>query len=241
MKLNTEHKPKASFGLLLVGAPKSGKTSFALQFPKPYIADCDNNISGPQRYLEERNLNPKFYYDVIDIDEQGNEVPAAKRWTRLTDNLKVAVASAEVETIVVDSLSKLSDNLIEHIMGYEKIQQMRIQDWMSYQNLMKKLITFLRSSGKYVIFVAHETVEKDELDGVLKYFVSLPSKLRDTIGGMFTDVWRTEYQPGAGGKEGTYTIRALSSARMSLGNSLGLAPSFPMDYEKEIKPKLEKL
>ena len=118
---------------------------------------------------------------------------------------------------------------------------MRIQDWMSYQNLMKKLITYLRSSGKYVVFVAHEGVEKDELDGVLKYFVSLPSKLRDTIGGMFTDVWRAEYQPGAGGKEGTYTIRALSSARMSLGNSLGLPPSFPMDYEKEIKPRLEKL
>jgi hypothetical protein len=58
---------------------------------------------------------------------------------------------------------------------------------------------------------------------------------------MFTDVWRAEYQPGAGGKEGTYTIRALSSARMSLGNSLGLPPSFPMDYEKEIKPRLEKL
>jgi hypothetical protein len=241
MKLNTTDKPKASFGLLLVGAPKSGKTSFALQFPKPYIADCDNNISGPQRFLEEKNLKPQFFYDVIDIDEQGKEVQPAQRWTRLTNGLKVAVASSDVETIIVDSLSKLSDNLVEHIMGFEKIQQMRIQDWMSYQNLMKKLITYLRSSGKYVVFIAHEGVEKDELDGVLKYFVSLPSKLRDTIGGMFTDVWRAEYQPGAGGKEGQYTVRALSSARMSLGNSLGLPPSFPMDYEKEIKPRLEKL
>lgn len=241
MQLNTQNKPKPTFGLLLIGAPKSGKTSFALQFPSPYIADCDNNLSGPQRYLESTGQKPEFFYDTIDVDETGKEVPPGNRWVRLTEGLKKAVASPEVKTIIVDSLSKLSDNLIEHILKSENIKNMRIQDWLSYQNLMKKLITYLRSSGKLIIFIAHETVEKDEFDGVLKYFVALPSSLKNTIGGLFTDVWRAEYQPGSGTKEGVYILRTSSSARVSLGNSLGLPPSFPMKDIDQIKLSLESL
>lgn len=240
MKTTATQSPRPAFGLLLVGAPKSGKTSFSLQFPNPYIADCDNNISGPHRYLKEKSLSPVFSYDTIDIDDAGNEVPVGKRWTRLTECCKAAAASKEIDTIIVDSLTKVSDYLVDHILNYEKIQQMRIQDWLSYQNMMKRFVTYLRSTGKLLIFCAHETVEKDELEGTLKYFVALPSKLKDTIGGLFTDVWRAEYQPGGAGKEGSYMIRAVSSARMSLGNSLGLPTSFPMEY-KQIQPKLTAL
>ncbi len=240
MKTTASQSPRPAFGLLLVGAPKSGKTSFALQFPNPYIADCDNNISGPHRYLKEKSLSPVFSYDTIDIADDGTEVAIGKRWTRLTECCKVAAASKDIDTIIVDSLTKVSDYLVDHILNYEKIQQMRIQDWLSYQNLMKRFVTYLRSTGKLVIFCAHETVEKDELEGTLKYFIALPSKLRDTIGGLFTDVWRAEYQPGAAGKEGAYMVRAVSSARMSLGNSLGLPAAFPMEY-KQIQPKLTSL
>jgi len=228
--------PPKSFGLLLVGAPKSGKTSFALQFPRPYIADCDNNIYGPMTYLERQKKNPNFHYDVIDVDDNGREIPVEKRWTRLTECVRAAATHPEIKTIVVDSLSKVSDYLIAHILHYEKVSTMRIQDWQPYQNLLKKLVIFTRSCGKNVIFCAHEHVEKDELDGVLRCCVALPSKLAHHIGGLFTDVWRAEYSPGAGGQEGRYMIRALSSARMSLGNSINLPPVFPMDFAAE--PKL---
>lgn len=226
-----------TFGLLLIGAPKSGKTSLALQFPGPYIADCDNNIAGPFSFLQRQSLKPEFYYDVIDL-EGDKQVEPSKRWTRLTECLKKAAQEPKVQTIIVDSLTKVSDYLIDHITSSERVSNMRIQDWLSYQNLMKKLIVFLRGlPGKNLIICAHENVEKDELDGTLKYFVALPSSLKNTIGGLFTDVWRAEYQPGAGGKEGSYTIRASASARMSLGNSLGLPPTFNMDY-KLIKEKM---
>ena len=242
MNKSTTTKPKAAFGLLLVGPPKSGKTCFALQFPNPYIIDCDNNLSGPHRYLSSKGSVPEYYYDVVDIDPvTQKEILPHNAWTRLTELAKKAVVSPEVDTIIIDSLSKVNDYLVNHILHTEKQTNMRIQDWLPYNNLMKKFITFLRSSGKLIILCAHETVIEDEMDKIPKYFVAMQSSLKYTIGGLFTDVWRAEFVPGSAGKDGTYSIRAIPTVRMSLGNSLGLPPVFPMDFVKEVAPKLNTL
>jgi len=241
MKTISQSRPRVSFGLLLVGPPKSGKSIYTIRtFPNIYVCDLDNNLTGPVSFLEDKKALPNFSYDTIDLLDDGTECPPEKRWSRMIACTKVAVASPDIDTVFIDGLTKLSNNLISHILAAERQENMRIQDWLSYQNLMNKFVTYLRSSGKLIIMSAHETVEEDEYDKVLKHFIAIPSKLRHTLAGLFTDAWRAEYKPGAGGAEGVYSLRTVSTSRMSLGNSLGLPVLFPMN-EDLVQKKLTAL
>lgn len=217
MKSSSEYEPNLSFGLLLMGPPKSGKTTLALQFPHVYVADCDNNLSGPTEYVKKKHLS-SFNYDVINIEDSGDERPTHLRWMHLTSCLKDAVKNPHIKTIVVDGLSSVSDFLVEHVLRTEGQKHMRIQDWQPFQFMLKRLVTYLRSSGKLIIFTAHETVEKDELDGILKYFIHVPTKLKDNLGGFFSDVWRVESEKQ--GDKYVYQIRTRPTVRFSLGTSI---------------------
>jgi AAA domain len=240
MKSSSEYTPTLSFGLLILGPPKIGKTTLALQFPSPYIADCDNNLSGPASFLKANNL-PAFSYDVINIDDGGKEVSTTQRWSRLTSCLKAAVENPNIKTIVVDSLSSISDYLIEHILSTEGQKTMRIQDWQPFQFMMKRLITYLRSSRKLIIFIGHESTEKDEVDGIIKYFILVPTRLKDNLGGMFSDVWRIECEQ-TGDKKYTYSLRTKPTVRFALGTSLiNLPPVLPASFAeiKKYAPQLD--
>jgi hypothetical protein len=231
MRTNETYKSNQSFGLLLLGLPKSGKTNVAMCFPAPYFADCDNNLSSAVRRFPDK----KFWYDIINIDDQGKEVPKEKRWTRLTDNIKLAVADPNIKTIVIDSLSLVADYAIDHICHEQKIPVMRIQDWGSLKNLMTRFVTYLRSTGKMIIVTGHEKYDKDEVSGTILYRINFPGSLADNIGAFFSDVWRCECEE-KGGKY-VYTVRTMPTPRMALGNSLGLPATFEFTWD-EIQKKL---
>ena len=232
MKSSSEYHPNLSFGLLLMGPPKSGKTAFSLQFPKPFIADCDNNLSGPAEFLKSKNIN--FLYETINIKDDGTERPPDRRWEYLTEVVRAAIASDQVDTIILDSLSTMTDYLVEHIMRKEGISQMRIQDWQPFQYMMKRLITFIRSSGKKMIVTCHETVELDELDKVHKYFVHVPTRMRDNFGGFFSDVWRVETEKI--GQDYIFQIRTKPSVRFALGTSILKMPvTIKADFNEVLK------
>jgi GTPase SAR1 family protein len=233
MKSSQEYKPTLSFGLLLMGPAKSGKTTLALQFPKPFVADCDNNLSGPTELLLSKGY-PSFFYDTINVAEDGSERKSNYRWEHLTKVVKEAVASPEVETIVIDSLSSVSDYLIEHVLRVEGQNTMRIQDWQPFQYMLKRLITFVRSSGKKFIMTCHETVELDELDKIHKHFIHVPTRLRDSLGGFFSDVWRMEIEKK--GDNYTYQIRTKPTVRFALGTSiLNMPIILPSDFKEILK------
>lgn len=233
MKSSQEYKPTLSFGLLLMGPAKSGKTTLALQFPKPFIADCDNNLSGPTELLLSKGY-PPFFYDTINVMEDGTERPSDRRWEHLTKVVKEAVASPNVETVIIDGLSSIADYLVEHVLRVEGQRTMRIQDWQPFQYMLKRLITYVRSSGKKFIMTCHETVELDELDKVHKYFIHVPTRLRDSLGGFFSDVWRIESE-----KKGDiyiYQIRTKPTVRFALGTSiLNMPITLPADFKEILK------
>lgn len=239
MKSSEEYHPNLSFGLLLMGPAKIGKTTFALQFPKVFIADCDNNLSGPAALLREKGL-PPFLYETINVKEDGSERPIDRRWEHLTTVVKEAVASPKVETIIVDSLSSVTDYLVEHILRVEGQKNMRIQDWQPFQYMLKRLITYIRSSRKKMIVTCHETVELDELDKIHKYFIHVPTRLRDSLGGFFSDVWRIETEKL--GNDYIYQVRTKPTVRFALGTSLLKLPiTFPAKFEelRKYAPQLE--
>ena len=232
MKTNDQYKPNQAFGLLLLGPPKSGKTNAAMCFPSPYFADCDNNLSS----AVSRHSGKDFYYDVINIADDGQTVPEADRYKRLLECCKQAANDPRIKTIVVDSLTMVGDYIIAYILKENKITQMRIQDYGTFKDLSAKFITWLRSCGKYVIFTGHEKYDKDEMSGTLLYRINYPGQLADTIGAYFSDVWRCECEQQ--GQAYKYTVRTMPTPRMSLGNSLGLPTTFELTWDI-LKQKLE--
>jgi len=237
MQASSTYKPNQSFGLLLVGEPKCGKTNLALAFPKPYILDADNNLGGASR----RMGDTAFFFDILTVGADGSTIPKEKRWGRAMECLKEAIKSSEVQTIIIDSLAPLCDSLIDHILFTEQIEKMRIQDWLPFQTKLKQLIVALRASGKYIIVIAHSVADKDELSGALTWVVAMPGALRHNFAGYFSDVWTV--RPRNVGGVLSYTLHTTPvPLTLTLGRSLSVAKQLDITDKKpkEIWAMLEK-
>lgn len=228
MKSSDQYKPTQSFGLIIVGAPGTGKTCLAAKFPRPYYLDCDNNLNSVRSVFP----SSKFLYDTIDVDDNGAQVAEEKRWVRLLDCTTTAAKSPDVETIILDSLTKASDYLVSFILDKEKPKDgtMRIQDWGTFKVLMTRYLTKLRTTGKMIVVIAHEKYDKDEMSGVLQFKVTVPGQLGDHIGALFTDMWRCECKEAKPG-EYSYFVRTKPTARISLKTSMPIAPTFEFSWE----------
>lgn len=250
MKSSDLYHPTLSFGLLLIGPAKTGKTITGLSFEDVYVADCDNNLSGAVRVHLKEDPNFKFLYDTINVAddsdlckswslEPGQAVPADKRWTRLVECMKAAVKTPTVKALFVDSLSAVDQYLQDHIVANktgDKEKQMTIGDWIPYKNMMTKFVTTFRSVNRIFIMSCHETAEKGEGDRVLQYKPAMNSALRDNFGGFFSDVWYTTYEKL--GEAYNFYVKTMPQPQRSLGNSLGLPENYKFSWS-DMKQRLD--
>lgn len=233
MKSSTEYRNNLSFALLLVGEPKTGKTSVASAFPRPYILDFDRNLGS----VTERFPNLSFSYDNPYESDDGKEIEPKDVWEEnINKRLKVAVADPNIDTIILDSLSTMCDCLMNHIFKLVQRQEgktidiPRIQDYGTFRTLMIRLIAYLRKTDKNIIFTSHQKIDKDELTGVINYRLNIPGQLADNFGGFFSDVWATTAKPGTRGP--SYNLCTSPIFR-----HVDLGHSFKIDHEYNITDK----
>ena len=239
MQNQANYKPNNDFGLLLIGPPLSGKTTVAMQFPDPYIISTDHKIKNAIRSLPK---DKKWYFDYVDVDDNNKLIEPELQWKRATDLLKKGCVDPNVKTVIWDNLSDLSGILQNHIIanggtklmvGGERVFEM--QHWQPFKLLMARAIALARSSGKMFIVCCHESVEKDEVSGMLLYQPLIPGQLRGQLGGFFTDVWRCEVDAPPG-RSPRYFVRTAPMPRMALGNSiLGLPQEFVFTWDEFAK------
>lgn len=240
MKPSTTYKPNQSFGLLLQGATGMGKTTFALQFPRPYIFDADNNLSGAFRRLNEKKIT--FSYDIGLIDDEGKEVPLSptsqyvkggslirtadhtnSRYWRMIKCLTEAALSPDIDTIILDTASTISDYIMAECMRLlpTVTGNMEIPSWGVYLDAWKKLIIKIRSQQKAVVLIVHERVEKDEHFGTITYEVMLPGQISTIMGSLFSDIWHMEIND-----TGERIVRTQPTRQLKLKCSLDLPTTF---------------
>lgn len=226
--------PTTNLGILLQGPPGTGKTTLAAQFPNPHIIDCDNNLGGPARWLKINRPAqlPNVWYETVNITPDGKEVAPRDRYTRFKDLTKAAVAHGiaigKPYTIIQDSATYISDYIQDDIRRQNGLKEteFRVQDWGSYLWAWKNLITQMRSIPNCTyILTAHERAEKDEVEGLIKYFVALPGQIRDVIGGLFSDIWHCEVEESQGKHKNV--IRCMPNARLILKRSV---PTMPANF-----------
>lgn len=212
---------------MLIGTPKSGKTVFAMSFPKPYILDCDNNLRGALTYHNFQEEPFEYWYDNPQLEEPDPQ----KRWSYSCKALKEAVASEEIETVIVDGLSLLGTYLEAHLLANSKSgngmkdliiageKVMNQAMWGPFRNLMSALIMECKGSGKMFIMCCHEQTMTNDTGSVISYRPLISGSLRDNIAGFFSDCWRCETKGTHTGAE--YSVRLAPKNLFQIGNSVG--------------------
>ena len=199
-----------NFTCLLWGSPGSGKTTMASTAPPPiFLIDVDNKASmmhnlfpsiekgdliihpitsklsnEPLKAVTKKIITagsiksvvtalPNGYYEICDLltaIEAGTEVK-------------------EVKTIVLDSLTTVSQHLARLICHLACVPQMRLQDWGAFGSVLEELLSFLRSIPKNIIVIAHDTIVQDELTKVIEYLPLIGGRMKHQIGVAFEEIY----------------------------------------------------
>lgn len=232
---------------LIIGVPGTGKTTLALQLPKPFLLDCDGNLNGPVRYLKAENRMPNFSYDSPMFMPDGSRTPLGDVYERAAALLKEACESPDVETIIVDSATSFCDALMRFALKKNKKgygtdlttpnAKMEFAEWGIVSEMLRRTVFWLKGSGKRIVFLAHKDADKDELTGGLYNFISIPTKNKNSFAGWFEEVWQLETSDKmtAQGPKRVHKLRTVPAGAadgpLGLKSSLGLATSIEVNAE----------
>jgi hypothetical protein len=228
MSTLSDYNPNQSFSLLLQGPTGARKTTTALHFPFPYIVDCDNNLGGPVRWLTEHKIDPKTVkYKIVEIDDEGKQVPKEACYQRMMGAITEGLNDKDVQTIILDSTSRIQDYLKDYIKSQGK-SGFDLWDLLGY--MWTELINRIKSHRKMLVVIAHEKVSKDEVSQVNQFFLDIQGRAGDTLGRLFSDVWRADVEEVGGAHK--YFVRTLPTIRNpGLKCSLGLPAKFEFDWK----------
>lgn len=127
---------------LVYGQAGMGKTTLALSAPRPLLLDFDNGI---------HRVNYGHQADTVQIHN----------WKEAIDVL--AEDLSEYETIVVDTIGKMLDNIITHVVPGGNP---RIQDWGKINQEFSSFTRTVSALNKNIIYVAHRDLRKESDDNV---------------------------------------------------------------------------
>lgn len=253
MQSSNDYDLHNTFSLLIQGAPGTGKTALALQFPDPYVLDLDNNLSGAIRRLRLLGDKREFFYDTPDrMPDPKNpkifiERPLRERYTYAGKCLSEAASatkpdgSPRFKTLVVDGCTKLNTYICAEIgkQNGRKDGEMTLPDWNLHMFMWQNFVTKLQTTAQIIVFTAHEEIsDVPGLPGAMLINIQ-GKKIQQSLAGMFSDVWRTEVKDTlkGNGREYEWTVRSMPTSTLQLKNSLGLPDTFKMNWD-EISKKL---
>lgn len=251
MKDSSAFLTSGALSVLVVGEPKSGHTSLGMAFPGLGIIDIDHNLASAVRRFGPNK--PKFKYTQPALLDDGKPRPLGERWVQTVNETRALISDPEVQTILVDGLGGLSQFLIDHILKSavdsgtasaktkapafdtidvsKRVAQMEIQHYGDFARLLRMYVMMVRSSGKYFIMTSHQTGDTDEVTKAIRYVLAIPGQLKDTLGGLFTDVWATSVTPFGLGQH-RYEIRTKPT-----GFHVALGASFPVESAIDVTGK----
>lgn len=200
--INLEH---FKLKVLAVGPSGSGKTHFAGTFPKPFFFDCDAGMLT----LRGKHIE----YDTF------LEYEAFKKAADIVSE------DPGYETIVVDSLTRLSDMLLERIQGlnHSSGKTPTIPEYGMFFINMKRLLEEFLQLDKNVVFTAHEELMVDGITGAVEAVPLMMTKLRFRLANYFDEAYRLS----VGRKKGApvYLLSTVNERKYSYVKSrLGILP-----------------
>lgn len=198
MKQSTQYTPSVAPAVLIVGDPGSGKTRLGMCLPRPAILDCDGNLHSALRI----NPTKEFLISEGFRRDDGTEVPEVLRWNHCETEMKALLTAAvkgQADTILIDGLSNLARWGLVH--AEAKLQNDGINTkkeylakYQAFIPLMTQFLVMVRIPKKPVFMTVHQTTDKSEF-GALRFYLDIPGRLSETLGGMVTDMWGMKATP----------------------------------------------
>ena len=175
--------------MLLYGAPMSGKTTLASQFPKPAVLSLDGNAKYARKPDGSKSFDPADIYNVSGLEELDLQFK------------KIIKNNDKYETLIIDTA-----DLIENMVRYKVLDDAGIDDeseandygrtWRLIREGFKKLISQMIFKFKGSVIILAWEDEKIELDNLKReittYVPRFNSKVLPEITGLMAIVARAK-------------------------------------------------
>ena len=190
--------------VLIWGEAKSGKTTFAATFPRPFFFDLDNGMLT----LAGKNIE----YETYNGD---------KGYRKFRIDLPKIAERNDIDTLVIDSLSTMQCFMMEEIQklsgtfpGTPQIQEYGLQIVK-----LRKFLYELVAYNKHVVLIGHEQIWQDSITQETFILPLIVGKnLPNRLGNWFDEFYHME---SLATKEGiVHKIRTMKSRKYSCGSRL---------------------
>lgn len=189
-------------------------------------------MSGLRKLPQELRQSLKIVSPRI---KDGKEVEPTKVFDNFIDQLSIAAEDPSIKTIVIDSFTTMTEVLFDKITGSAqpevKVQIQHYGDYARYVKWFGDLLLANPELDKHVVMIAHEVVEKDELEQTITRTLAVPTKVKNTFPLYFSDAWRCYAKVPVSG-DIKYMVRTAPGSNFSAKCSLPLKNDFEWDVEQ---------
>src|SRR3954451_8052849 len=161
--------------ILLMGPPKSGKTTFISTMPNVVVADCEAGL------MSIAHLNVP--YMTIDGSDKLQTMLLILQDEKLRASAAKQLGLPSIESVAIDTTDALQETVKKEILKENRRTQMQRDDWGTLKERLVSMLKAFTALPMNVVFTVHTEVTQDENQRQI-YAPGLQGAVKNEIAGM---------------------------------------------------------